>query len=142
MLFSLIAIKGWYDNAEFKGEPITSITIGESGNKHYYAKWEPREDVTYKVLLFHLLIVHNYFLPIHIECYFLLLQYCYSKLHLYLQILGLNYFLAIDENGNIWGVGDNSQGQLGDGTLENKTELTQICLYVYWSIFIFSASIS
>ncbi len=41
--------KGWYDNAEFKGEPITSITIGESGNKHYYAKWEPREDVTYKV---------------------------------------------------------------------------------------------
>ena len=33
---------GWYDNADFTGEPITSITpTTEAGNKVYYAKWAP-----------------------------------------------------------------------------------------------------
>ena len=40
---------GWYDNKEFTGEPITSITVGESGDKNYYAKWEARTDIAYKV---------------------------------------------------------------------------------------------
>ena len=31
---------GWYDNAEFSGNPITEIKATDSGNKTYYAKWE------------------------------------------------------------------------------------------------------
>lgn len=30
---------GWYDNAELAGDPITSISSTETGNKTYYAKW-------------------------------------------------------------------------------------------------------
>ena len=31
---------GWYDNAEFNGEPITVISAGSHGNVELYAKWE------------------------------------------------------------------------------------------------------
>lgn len=31
---------GWYDNAEFKGEKVTMISVGTEGDKVYYAKWE------------------------------------------------------------------------------------------------------
>ena len=31
---------GWYDNAEFNGEPITVIPAGSHGNVELYAKWE------------------------------------------------------------------------------------------------------
>ena len=31
---------GWYDNAEFNGEPITLISAGSHGNVELYAKWE------------------------------------------------------------------------------------------------------
>ena len=31
---------GWYDNAEFNGEPITVIPTGSHGNVELYAKWE------------------------------------------------------------------------------------------------------
>lgn len=31
--------KGWYDNPEFSGNPITLIEKGDTGDKHYYAKW-------------------------------------------------------------------------------------------------------
>ena len=31
---------GWYDNAEFKGEPVTVISAGSHGNVELYAKWE------------------------------------------------------------------------------------------------------
>ena len=30
---------GWYDNAEFNGEPVTSITASDNGNKEYWAQW-------------------------------------------------------------------------------------------------------
>ena len=30
---------GWYDNDKFTGEGITKISVGESGDKVYYAKW-------------------------------------------------------------------------------------------------------
>lgn len=33
------AFKGWYDNPEFSGKPITLIEKGDISNKHYYAKW-------------------------------------------------------------------------------------------------------
>ena len=36
---------GWYDNAEFTGDAITSITSIESGNKVYYAKWAAEVNV-------------------------------------------------------------------------------------------------
>ncbi len=32
---------GWFDNKEFAGSAITEISAGQSGDKHYYAKWEP-----------------------------------------------------------------------------------------------------
>ena len=32
---------GWYDNPEFNGSPITTITSTDSGDKVFYAKWEP-----------------------------------------------------------------------------------------------------
>ena len=31
---------GWYDNAEFNGEPVTLISAGSHGNVELYAKWE------------------------------------------------------------------------------------------------------
>ena len=31
---------GWYNNAEFTGEPIESILSTDSGNKTFYAKWD------------------------------------------------------------------------------------------------------
>jgi len=31
--------EGWYDNAEFNGEPVTKIEKGTTGNKVFYAKW-------------------------------------------------------------------------------------------------------
>ena len=31
---------GWYDNAEFTGEPVTSIPKGSTGDKTFYAKWD------------------------------------------------------------------------------------------------------
>ena len=34
--------------------------------------------------------------------------------------------VEIDENGNIWGAGQNSYGQLGDSSIENKQTITQI----------------
>ena len=30
---------GWYDNSEFKGEAITTIASGSTGNKEFWAKW-------------------------------------------------------------------------------------------------------
>lgn len=39
---------GWYDNAEYAGEPITSFAVGTTGNKTMYAKWEyTRYSITY-----------------------------------------------------------------------------------------------
>ena len=37
-----------------------------------------------------------------------------------------NYVMTIDMDGNLWAWGDNSFGQLGDGTQEDKTEPVQI----------------
>lgn len=31
--------EGWYDNEDFNGEPITSVTSDETGNKAFWAKW-------------------------------------------------------------------------------------------------------
>jgi len=30
---------GWYANSSFEGEPVTTITTTDTGNKEYYAKW-------------------------------------------------------------------------------------------------------
>ena len=30
---------GWYDNAEFTGEPVTEVPLGSTGDKTFYAKW-------------------------------------------------------------------------------------------------------
>lgn len=37
---------GWYDNAAFTGNQITTLGVGSSGNKTLYAKWTP---VTYTI---------------------------------------------------------------------------------------------
>lgn len=31
-------LEGWYDNADFEGDPVTEIAIGNTGNKEFYAK--------------------------------------------------------------------------------------------------------
>ena len=38
---------GWYDNPDFEGYPVSSSTIGETGIKHLYAKWE---EGVYKII--------------------------------------------------------------------------------------------
>ena len=35
------SFKGWYDNAEFTGSKVEKIAAGETGDKTYYAKWQP-----------------------------------------------------------------------------------------------------
>ncbi len=34
------AFAGWYDNINFAGHPVTSISMGSTGNKTLYAKWD------------------------------------------------------------------------------------------------------
>ena len=43
-----------------------------------------------------------------------------------ISVGGDAYSLAIDEEGNLWGWGKNFYGQLGDGTIENKTSSIKI----------------
>ena len=35
------SFKGWYDNASFSGSKVEKIAAGETGDKTYYAKWQP-----------------------------------------------------------------------------------------------------
>ncbi len=37
--------KGWYDNKDFAGEPITEIDVGSTGDKVFYARWELKENL-------------------------------------------------------------------------------------------------
>ena len=38
---------GWYDNADFEGDAVTSISSSETGNKEYWAKFERSHSVTF-----------------------------------------------------------------------------------------------
>jgi uncharacterized repeat protein (TIGR02543 family) len=39
---------GWYDNADFTGSEVTTIPLGSTGNKTFYAKWTPKNyTITY-----------------------------------------------------------------------------------------------
>ena len=38
---------GWYDNAEFTGNPVYSVPAGASGDITYYAKWVKQHSLTY-----------------------------------------------------------------------------------------------
>ncbi|MBR5434467.1 MAG: InlB B-repeat-containing protein, partial [Bacteroidales bacterium] len=41
---------GWYDNAEFDGEPIVSVSETETGDKTFYAKWTANQySITFNV---------------------------------------------------------------------------------------------
>ena len=40
------AFGGWYDNAEFEGEPVLGFDAGQIGNKVYYGKFEEKAAVT------------------------------------------------------------------------------------------------
>lgn len=42
------AFSGWYENADFSGEPIGEITPDDAGDKVYYAKWTANQ---YRVIL-------------------------------------------------------------------------------------------
>ena len=42
-----VTFRGWYDNAELTGDPVTKIAVGSFGNKAYYAKWTDSDLVTY-----------------------------------------------------------------------------------------------
>ena len=33
--------QGWYENEDFSGSPVTEIDANETGNKTFYAKWQP-----------------------------------------------------------------------------------------------------
>jgi len=34
------AFLGWYESADFSGDPVTKITVADTGDKVFYAKWE------------------------------------------------------------------------------------------------------
>lgn len=36
---------GWFDNPDFEGDAVTQIVTGSSGDKTFYAKWEPEAPV-------------------------------------------------------------------------------------------------
>ena len=40
MTYTGYTFKGWYDNENLTGSPITAISDTETGNKEYWAKWE------------------------------------------------------------------------------------------------------
>ena len=47
---ALYLFDGWYEDAKFEGAKVTSISVGEVGNKTYYAKWlSTTNGVTYKL---------------------------------------------------------------------------------------------
>jgi uncharacterized repeat protein (TIGR02543 family) len=39
--------RGWYDNAYFDGEPVTSIPMGSRGDRDFYARWLAQYTVTF-----------------------------------------------------------------------------------------------
>ncbi|MBQ2663244.1 MAG: hypothetical protein IJG16_03755, partial [Clostridia bacterium] len=43
--------EGWYDNAAYNGDAITSIAKGSTGNKTFYAKWSKEDtSISYTVV--------------------------------------------------------------------------------------------
>ena len=40
---------GWYDNENLTGSPITTIPSAEIGDKTFYAKWDAKGDIAYKI---------------------------------------------------------------------------------------------
>lgn len=40
---------GWYETAEFDGEPVTVLASGSTGDKTYYAKWAYEYKIQYKI---------------------------------------------------------------------------------------------
>ena len=48
MTYTGYTFKGWYDNEDLTGDPVTAIGDTETGNKEYWAKWEAN---TYPVTL-------------------------------------------------------------------------------------------
>ena len=48
MTYTGYTFKGWYDNEDLTGDPVTAISDTETGNKEYWAKWEAN---TYPVTL-------------------------------------------------------------------------------------------
>jgi hypothetical protein len=40
MTYTGHTFKGWYDNENLTGSPVTAIGVTETGNKEYWAKWE------------------------------------------------------------------------------------------------------
>ena len=47
---SLYLFDGWYEDTKFEGAKVTSIPVGEVGNKTYYAKWLSTTDgITYQL---------------------------------------------------------------------------------------------
>ena len=44
---------GWYEDADFTGEPVTTITASDTGDKEYWAKWTavPSGPSTYQIVL-------------------------------------------------------------------------------------------
>ena len=48
MTYTGYTFKGWYDNENLTGSPVTAISNTETGNKEYWAKWEAN---TYTVTL-------------------------------------------------------------------------------------------
>ena len=40
---------GWYEKADFSSSPVTQIVKGSTGNKVFWAKWEPKTDTKYTV---------------------------------------------------------------------------------------------
>ena len=40
---------GWYEKADFSSSPVTQIVKGSTGNKTFWAKWEPKTNTKYTV---------------------------------------------------------------------------------------------
>ena len=101
---------GWYDNSDFTGSKITTLTFG---NVILYAKWEINSyTVTY-------VIVGDDYDPLnHIQLY-------PEEIITHVS-LGYNHSSAITSIGRVFMWGYNYTGQLGDGTTTNKENPTEI----------------
>jgi uncharacterized repeat protein (TIGR02543 family) len=97
---------GWYDNLEFSGEQVTSISDESTGDITLYAKW----------------VINSYEMNYYIYDDYdpLASMILYPGETILSVSLGRNHSALLTSKGRIFTWGDNKYGQLGDQTTVNK----------------------